>query len=310
MDDASAMCRVLLELVDHLDAMVAVWDADERCVFANSAYKQWFGHTRAELLGTTLAELLGPELYAQNLPYLRAAYAGEKQVFERAIPLPDGSIRHSLATYTPYVVDGVQRGIFVHAADVEPFKRLEHDLRVAKDEAERLATHDPLTGLPNRMLLFDRIRHAIAVSHRSGGAVALISLDIDDFKAINDRYGHVAGDAVLVAVAGRVRGAMRESDSVTRLGGDEFVLLAPEVRSPDEASAIAQRVIEQVGMPVVFRDASIAVSLSVGIALHPPHAADPGQLLESSDQALYAAKRLGRHRIAFADTPPARDGRR
>jgi PAS domain S-box-containing protein len=118
--------------VDHIDAMVAFWDKDQRCVFANNAYREWFGKTREEMLGTRLQDLLGP-LYKKNLPYIAAAYAGRKQVFEREIPTPDGtSIRYSLATYTPYIVDGEVQGIFVHVADVTPLKKLEAELRASK----------------------------------------------------------------------------------------------------------------------------------------------------------------------------------
>src|SRR5688500_9167020 len=94
--------QIVMQLVDHLDAMVAFWDIDQICVFANNAYRDWFGKTREQIVGYSLQELLGP-LYPKNLPYIHAAYAGETQVFEREIPAPDGRIRCSLATYTPYV---------------------------------------------------------------------------------------------------------------------------------------------------------------------------------------------------------------
>jgi PAS domain S-box-containing protein len=150
--------------------MVAYWDRDQRCRFANQAYKSWFGRGRAELLGISLEELLGP-LYALNLPHIDAAYRGERQVFERAIPRPDGDgVRHSLATYVPHIVEGRVEGIFVHVADVEPLKRLEQELKLARDEAERLATHDHLNGLPNRRLLEDRLVEVIRRAKRTGRA--------------------------------------------------------------------------------------------------------------------------------------------
>lgn len=208
---------LLLELVDNLDAMVAYWNADRVCVFANEAYWEWFGVSRSELIGKTMQELLGP-LYEMNLPYIDAAYAGEVQVFERAIPTPGGGVRASLATYTPRFVNGEVQGIFVHVADVSPLKALELELRAAKAEAERLATHDFLTKLPNRVLLENRITEALVASERAGMNVALVSVDLDDFKGINDAYGHVTGDRVLVEVASRLRRALRETDSAT-LGG-------------------------------------------------------------------------------------------
>lgn len=131
--------EIALNLVDHLDAMMAYWDSDQVCVFANHAYLAWFGKTREQMLGITLEELLGP-IYPKNLPYIHAAYAGHVQVFEREIPAPDGRTRHSLATYTPHVVDGRVCGIFVHVADVTPLKLLERDLRRSEERLELVLT--------------------------------------------------------------------------------------------------------------------------------------------------------------------------
>ena len=198
------LCKVLLTLVDHLDAMVAYWDINQTCVFANNAYRAWFGKSRQEVVGLTMKQLLGP-LYAKNLPHIRAAYAGHRQVFEREIPTPGGDIRSSLATYTPHLVDGRVFGIFVHVADVTPLKILEGELRAAKDKAELLATHDFLTGLPNRVLLMDRIAQALSYAERGSHMVAFLSLDIDDFKRINDTYGHAVGDRMLIEMARRIQ---------------------------------------------------------------------------------------------------------
>jgi PAS domain S-box-containing protein len=131
--------QIALSLVNHLDAMIAYWDLDQVCVFANSAYLAWFGKTPEQMQGITLERLLGP-IYPQNLPYIRAAYDGHVQVFERDIPTPDGKTRHSLATYTPDVVDGRVRGIFVHVADVTPLKVLERELRRSEERLELVLT--------------------------------------------------------------------------------------------------------------------------------------------------------------------------
>jgi PAS domain S-box-containing protein len=129
------LSEIVVSLVDHLDAMVAYWNRDEVCVFANAAYLDWFGKTREQMIGITLEGLLGP-IYPKNLPYIRAAFAGQRQVFEREIPAPDGRIRHSLATYTPHVVEGTVHGIFVHVADVTPLKMLEQELRRSEERLE------------------------------------------------------------------------------------------------------------------------------------------------------------------------------
>ena len=291
--------RIATLLVDNIDAMVAFWDRNQRCVFANAAYRAWFGKTRDEMIGMPLSALLGPSLYAQNLPYITAAYAGEKQVFERAIPTPDGSVRHSLATYTPYMVNGGVDGIFVHVADVTPLKKLEAELRAAKSIAEHRAMHDMLTGLPNRLRLLETLGRSIALARRKGRTIAVLNIDVDDFKKINDAYGHAMGDRFLVEVAARLRACARESEIVGRMGGDEFLLIAPDISSATEAEQIAARLLQAAGHPVRLDGKMMLPTLSVGIALYPSHGDSASALLAASDRAMYEAKRLGKNRYAI-----------
>jgi len=292
--------RHALHVVDNIPAMAAYWDHDEVCVFVNGAYRDWFGRTREELIGCRLRDLLGP-LYALNEPHIRAAYRGEAQVFERDIPTPGGHIRSSIATYTPDIVQDRVRGIFVHVADVTPLKMLERELRAAKARAEELATHDFLTGLPNRALLTDRIAHAIAVARRKKETVAILSIDLDDFKRINDTYGHVEGDRVLIEIANRMKSAVRESDTLARLGGDEFLTLSVEITSHALIEIIAGRLMEVVRPPIQLADEVYMPAISVGIALYPDNGATPEALIANSDHALYAAKNLGKGRYVFSD---------
>lgn len=291
---------VLLEVLDHLDAMVAYWDLNRVCLFANNAYLDWLGIPKQQMIGITMSEMLG-SLYDVNLPYIEAAYAGERQVFERDIRAPDGRIRHGLATYIPHIVDGQVHGMFVHVVDVTPLKKLEYQLRSAKNEAERLATHDFLTGLPNRVLLMDRIRQALTVSNRTHRKAALFSVDIDDFKRINDTHGHPAGDRCLVEIASRLRSLLREGDSVTRMGGDEFIVLVSEIETHSQAETLAQRILESLSEPLHIGRGATACTCSVGVAIYPQDGASPEALIANSDNAAYVAKKLGKNRYAFAD---------
>lgn len=293
------IAEIALMIVDHISAMTAYWDANQICLFANSAYREWFGKSREQLLGISMKDLLGP-LYVKNLPHIEAALRGENQLFEREIPLPDGTVRHSLATYTPHVVDGVIRGFFVHVADVTQLKKLEEELKAAKEEAEKLATHDFLTGLPNRILIKDRISTAILQAKRRQLAVAVMSMDLDDFKNINDRYGHSGGDKVLVEIAHRARHAIREADTIARLGGDEFVLVCPEVRSTGEVTDLVARILNAVRQPLKAGDDTIVPTCSLGVALYPGSGSTPEELMLSSDHALYEAKKLGKNGFAIA----------
>lgn len=289
---------LLIDLVDHLDALVAYWDVNQVCVFVNQAYRDWFGKGRSDLIGTTMRELLGA-LYEKNLPYIEGALAGEKQVFEREIPGADGGVRHSLASYIPHIVDGRVRGIFVHVADVEPLKKLERELKKAKEKAEAMATHDFLTGLPNRVLLRDRLSQALAAAKRTEDVLAVMTVDIDNFKRVNDTHGHGEGDRFLVEVASRLRQSAREYDTVARFGGDEFILLVSRT-TPAEVEDFAVRVLRAVRQPFNVGESIVLPALSVGIALYPQHGQTPDALVASSDRALYAAKKSGRDRFEIA----------
>lgn len=138
---------IALRVVNHISAMVAYWDRDQRCVFSNNAYQEWFGRTPGQMVGMTMEELLGP-LYVMNLPYIRRALAGEVQVFERRIPLPGGGFRDSIATYTPDIVDGVVLGFSAHVADVTLLREREAELeRAIREKEAMLAQVKELGGL-------------------------------------------------------------------------------------------------------------------------------------------------------------------
>jgi PAS domain S-box-containing protein len=139
--------EIALGVINQIPAMVAYWDVNERCRFSNDAYEQWFGRSREEMNGITMKELLGP-IYEKNLPHIQKALAGKKQVFERQIPLPNGEVRESIATYTPDIADGVVRGFYVLVADVTPLKEREQELKQALEQRDAaLAEVHTLRGL-------------------------------------------------------------------------------------------------------------------------------------------------------------------
>lgn len=156
-----------------------------------------------------------------------------------------------------------------------------------------LAYHDMLTGLPNRRLFSDRLEQAIARARRKGHRVAAMLLDLDDFKIINDTYGHSTGDEVLISISHRLRQAVRESDTVARLGGDEFVVLLPETLHLDDAATVAHKIIETVREPVAIGNRQFFLGVSIGLALYPDHASNAERLLQQADIAMYVAKRRG-----------------
>jgi diguanylate cyclase (GGDEF)-like protein len=166
----------------------------------------------------------------------------------------------------------------------------------AEAKLTHLALHDDLTGLPNRLLLGDRIDLALAAARRTRTQVGLIFLDLDEFKAVNDAMGHGAGDSVLMMVAQRLRGAVRPADTVSRIGGDEFVVCCPDLSTPDEAEELARRLVSAVSMPVLVGERWVPVGVSAGVTVS-RRGDDAAALLKQSDSAMYAAKRSGRGRV-------------
>jgi diguanylate cyclase (GGDEF)-like protein len=170
------------------------------------------------------------------------------------------------------------------------------DRKRVEERVQYLALHDALTGLANRVLFFDRLNTAIATAHRKNGSFALLYLDLDDFKPVNDNYGHETGDLVLRCIAERLRGRVRESDTVARLGGDEFILLFNDTLDESAAITVAEKVIAEVTAPLPVEGCAHRVGCSIGIALYPRDGEDADSLMRHADTAMYGAKRLGKNR--------------
>jgi diguanylate cyclase (GGDEF)-like protein/PAS domain S-box-containing protein len=166
---------------------------------------------------------------------------------------------------------------------------------------ERQALHDPLTHLPNRLLLMDRARQALARLHRSGGVVAMLFIDLDKFKAVNDNLGHSVGDRLLVSVSERLAELMRDSDTVARLGGDEFVILAEDIESDGESMALAERVLDALEKPFRLGSTEVAILASVGISVAHHPDANPEAMLREADVAMYRAKGKDGRRLTLFD---------
>jgi diguanylate cyclase (GGDEF)-like protein len=184
-------------------------------------------------------------------------------------------------------------------------EELNSRLRDKERELEHLARHDALTGLANRLFLNDRIERAVARARRTGNSVALLLIDLDGFKQVNDAHGHAVGDELLVVIANRLRECVREADTVARLGGDEFVVLLEDIRHPEGPGQIVDKLIAAVQMPVMLDAGTLRVSASIGIACMPQHAGKADELLERADAAMYAAKAAGRNRWSIAAEKPA-----
>jgi len=160
-----------------------------------------------------------------------------------------------------------------------------------------LAYFDPLTELPNRILMYDRLRHAIAVAKRAKSNIAVFFLDLDGFKRVNDRYGHKEGDNLLKQVTYRIKSCLRESDTVSRFAGDEFTVVLPDVGSNENVESIAGKIVEVVGKPYTIAGEQVSITTSIGITLYPNKAECTESLVKQADLAMYAAKRDGKNRF-------------
>lgn len=269
---------------------------DERGIIlaANRAFSEITGYAESEVLGKTPALLKSgrqdADFYRQMWDALRDAglWRGElwnKRKNGEIYPeqLTISAVRDAQGQVGSYI------GIFT---DIEQLRRNQRELI-------RLAHHDTLTGLANRMLLQARLEYAVSRADRDGGKFALLFLDLDHFKHVNDGLGHAAGDAVLVEVGRRLNKLVRESDTVSRPGGDEFVVLADRLTSDSDAAVLAQRVITALAAPVAIGVTEVAIGASIGIALYPRDGATAEEMLRNADTALYRAKDTGRGGYAY-----------
>ncbi|WP_431264574.1 diguanylate cyclase domain-containing protein [Roseateles chitinivorans] len=286
--------RRLRTIADNLPVLISYIDSEERLRFLNATFRTWMGMEPEAALGRTLLEVIGPVLHAQRQPFLKAALAGVRQRFETRSET-NGVARDMLAEYVPDLrPDGSVAGVYTLATDITPFKQVEREL-------DQLSRVDPLTGLPNRRQFESRLSESIARTRRNQRTMALMFMDLDHFKQINDSLGHAAGDVVLRAFSDRVRGAIRETDQLCRLAGDEFVLILENLHSPQEATLVAEKVLEVVKAPLTLQGQALQLSTSIGIACHDGGAEGDVALLGRADDALYAAKAAGRGGWRLAD---------
>ncbi|MDR7606065.1 MAG: GAF domain-containing protein [Armatimonadota bacterium] len=288
------------ELLDHVPSDIAVLDPDFRYLYVNRSavrdpeLRRWVvGRDDFELCARVGQDRSVAEVRRHH--YLQATAGRRTLEFEEEIRGRDGKARYFLRRVHP-VVDREGRVVRVIGYGVNITDRKRAELRLA-----HLALHDALTGLPNRTLFLDRLGHALERARRTGRRVAVLFVDLDRFKLVNDTLGHDAGDRLLQQVAERLRSCLRGSDTLARLAGDEFTVLLEDVDGPDDALLVAQRVQAAFREPFHLAGQAVYTTASVGISLSGPQTQGAEDLLQQSDTAMYRAKALGRNRYQLFD---------
>ncbi|MCF8026328.1 MAG: diguanylate cyclase [Desulfobacteraceae bacterium] len=275
------------------DAIV-VMDANGRISYWNPAAERIFDYTDDEAIGKDLHSMLAPSRYKKSYEaaFPKFQRSGRGDVIGKTLELK--ALRKSGEEFSMELsLSGVQLEDRWHAVgiirDISERKEAEETIR-------QMAYHDSLTGLPNRKLFSDRLGIALAQAERSQTNVAVIMLDLDNLKDINDTLGHDAGDFLLKTAAERLNEAMRKSDTIARFGGDEFVLLLPELKGIEDATRVAQKIVESFRKPFLINTHQLTVTASIGIAVYPDDGSDEASLLKNADIAMYQAKHAGRNR--------------
>ena len=270
------------ELLDLVPDAICVVDADGRLLFVNASFERIFGYVPAEVLGRPIFELVHPDDRVGTMQQADYVTGGAVQYHFRNRYIHKNGHSVDIQWSARWLPEhGVRIGV---AHEVT-------ELRRAEREVEHRASHDPLTGLPNRHHLERELQYAIADAMQTGDGLSLLYLDLDDFKEANDRCGHDGGDRVLREVAQRLQQGLRHHDLIARIGGDEFVALLPDCRDARAARTVADGLRARLIPPYTLPDGPFFLDVSIGIACFPGDGNDMKSLLTHADRAMYVEKR-------------------
>jgi diguanylate cyclase (GGDEF)-like protein/PAS domain S-box-containing protein len=282
---------------DHAPIGIALMSLEGRLLEVNRALCRMTGYAPEELLGTDMRSLAHPDDIEAQQAYLEQALSGQiiSYQVEQRYRHADGRLIWVLVSVS-LVKDSEDEPLhfILQAEDVT-------ERRLAEDQLVHRSLHDPLTALPNRMLFLDRLKQSLGRESRSPGSVAVMFLDLDHFKVINDSLGHEAGDEVLRAMAARLQASVRPGDTVSRFGGDEFVILCEDILDERQVTVIADRLAATVSAPIALASGDVVLTTSAGVAIAATSTEKPEDLIRDADAALYRAKDRGRARHEIFD---------
>jgi diguanylate cyclase (GGDEF)-like protein/PAS domain S-box-containing protein len=278
--------RALHQLHDALrriPAAIAYVDKAQHCLYANRAYESWFGVASEQMKAMTLRDLLGRDTYSRVQEHVQSALRGEPQRFEMPFPDVGGGLRQAAVSYLPDVGPTGVAGFFIFANDITDHKR-------QTEAFAKLAHVDALTGLPNRLTFMELLDRSYKRAQRDGTSLAVLFIDLDGLKEINDTLGHGMGDTVLKAFAQKVRASVRAVDVVARLGGDEFTVLIDDLRNPNAVHAVVDKLEAALRTPMLVSGHSIVVSASIGVAQRRARETTPEEIIAAADAEMYRVK--------------------
>lgn len=272
-------------IVNDLNGIITSW---------NAAAERIFGYRADEIVGCSIFGLIPPDRLQEQSRIMSRIKSGKLVDHFETVRLGKGNKPVDVSVTISPVRDGVNNitGASKVARDITQRKE-------AQARIQHLAHYDSLTGLPNRTLLADRMRMAIAQAARYSYRMALLFVDLDRFKLVNDSLGHEIGDKLLKAVAERMQSSVRESDTISRVGGDEFIILLSQIDTPEDAARVAQKIITALSQPYKIEEHELILTASVGISIYPDSAKDASSLMRNADASMYSAKEAGRNGYQF-----------
>jgi diguanylate cyclase (GGDEF)-like protein/PAS domain S-box-containing protein len=292
---SEAIQRRLSSLVQNSTDVITVVGADMRVHWQAESIRTVLGHDPARMVGTPLGDLVHPEDKPALRDYFAAAEGRPGYSRSMTVRLRHGAggHRHVDVVAANRLHDPSVEGFVLNLRDATDRHRLEHELRALAEEREHDATHDPLTGLANRRKLFDRLEEAIAEARATKTKLALLLIDLNHFKELNDTLGHQAGDQLLREIRPRLLRAVPEADLVARVGGDEFAVVLKPGATAADAEDVAGRLLRSIEEPFRFQGMTLLIRASIGIAVFPGHGRDVETLMQRADIAMYSAKGNG-----------------
>jgi diguanylate cyclase (GGDEF)-like protein/PAS domain S-box-containing protein len=286
--------EIFRTIAENVDDLIALLDTEGRRIYNSPSYHKIFGKEELAVGSSSFNEIHPEDRDRIKAIFRKTVKTGIGERSEFRFLLRDGKIRYIESQGNAvHDINGKVSKVIVVSRDVTERKKMEEKFR-------HLSYHDPLTGLPNRVLFSDRLKLAIAAARRDKGRLlSLMFMDLDDFKQVNDTYGHATGDLLLKEVASRIQESLRESDTAARMGGDEFVVLLPTIETQLDARVVAEKIRHAICQPINLGGHRLNVSPSIGIVVYPENGSEEEALLKNADAAMYHAKESGRNNVCF-----------